>query len=331
MRPLHIATAAALLGALSFAAQNGPRATEARQAPAEAFSSAELRMQARWAGRPEPGGAEPALAGFPNRATWDACQAEPLAEGCDEVLRAMIAFPPIDAAQGHALVTALGAKRFLEGPPHRAPLVVSWGAGASLRSLDRDNLLVLAAATATLLGSEIVASDDDPRLPGPDDAVAGLERLRQALHMTCLDCAPPPAPLPAPRNPEVSASLAGERIVRSGTEAPDVAPPLGAVVAASRGTGAHPMATWVTPGLAGLAALEMARAGDSAAIPHLLAQGVRGPDAPDRVAALYAAAVLMQTPGEATGWATKPSCAGLAGCPEGAHRLARVLATLHGT
>jgi hypothetical protein len=339
MHTIRMITALGLLGAIGFAAWRGPKTTQARQAPAEAFSRAELRMQARWAGQPDPIGGPSALLGFPDRATWDACRAtqgsRDMAPGldmdCSSVVRAMIAFPPIDGRTGRALVSELGAQRFLEGPPHRAPVVVSWSANIPIRFLDRDNLLVLAAATATLLGSEVVASNDDPILPGPDDAVAGLSRLRAAMRESCMDCAPPPAPLPAPRMPDVSAILAGERMVRAELVVPDVAAPLGAIVAASRGTGRHPTGTWMTPGLAGLAALELARVRDPAAIPHLLAQGVRGPEAADRVAALYAAATLMRAPGEAARWAKLAPCVSIADCPEGAGRLVRVLAALHGS
>jgi hypothetical protein len=85
----------------------------------------------------------------------------------------------------------------------------------------------------------------------------------------------------------------GERIVRSGAPTAEPATELGALVAAIRRGTEPPAVTWEQTGFCGMAALELARAGRKDQLDALLHASVHGPSAMDRLAALYAAALLV--------------------------------------
>lgn len=204
-----------------------------------------------------------------------------------EDARELLAFPPSDPGAGRAVVTALGPARLLEAR-HLAPLVVAWYAGEDRASMDEPTLLLLAASTARLLGSEEGASysvDGFARA-----SLAGLESLRSALVSRCGGCAPTPGPLPPAALPGgLPPSVLGERMARSADPEALPSEPLAALVGCLRQGNPAPPAAWELPGHAGMAALELGRAGRTDQLGHLLEASVSGPSALDRIAALHAA------------------------------------------
>jgi hypothetical protein len=204
----------------------------------------------------------------------------------------LLAFPPPDSAAGRALVAALGPERLLDAR-QLAPLVVAWYAGVDPAALDEPTLLLLAASTARVLGSEEGATHSASGFARA--SLAGLEPLRAALEARCGACAPAPGPLPAAQLPGgLPPSIQGERMARSAD--PEAVPrePLGALVGSLRQGGQAPPAAWEQPGHAGMAALELGRAGRTEALDRLLEAAVSGPSALDRLAALHAALWLVQ-------------------------------------
>lgn len=74
-----------------------------RAAPEAAWVDAHLRMEARWARRPEPDGA-PTLPHLPTRAAWEDCFSRGLHQtDCATVQQASLPFPPADRGQSALL------------------------------------------------------------------------------------------------------------------------------------------------------------------------------------------------------------------------------------
>ena len=268
-----------------------------RPAPApghEAWRDTARRMDLRWAGLAEEG--RPLDAELPIRERWEACM--PLARAvtdCPDVLAAALEVPPPDAARGYALVQAIGAPAFRAGrdPGERALHLVGWGP-PPLPTVE--TLQAWAVATATMLGG----SGDGTA------SVAGLEQVRRQLLALCGDCAPATGDIQPP-DPLASAALDGERLARQADPDLESASPLAQVVARVRRQEPLPPEVWQTPGLCGMAALELARAGRG--LDEILDAAVHGPTESDRLAALHAALRLADPeswePGEARERATR--------------------------
>jgi len=205
-------------------------------------------------------------------------------------VRELLSFPPMQRQPGRALLDAMELEQALE-QRHLAPLVVSWYAGVELSELERDELLLLAAATARLLGSEEGA--EHSLLGFASQSAAGLEDIRRALEARCGGCAPEPGVLPATTIPGgLPPSIQGERRALGRAEPPDPVEPLAELVAAVRTGQPVPEQAWSTPGHCGMAALELARAGRTDQLHELLELSVDGPSALDRIVALHAAMQL---------------------------------------
>jgi len=252
------------------------RAEAAEAARLGAFVDALERSRARAVGAPESG--TPLLAGFPERAAWQRCQDRLTDPDCADSRRAALGFPPSEPAAGRALLAQLGLDGWAQGPASPAALVVGWGTD----ELTADGQQLLALSLATLLGS--------PPPPGP--LVDAAARAAQAV---AVPGAPPPTrPFPPPARPDevTSTSVSAERLARGGPGTPDHGAPRGALAAAIRAGEPIPDATWAEPGLSGLAALEVGRAGRRGDLDAVLALSVSGPTSADRLAGLWAALSL---------------------------------------
>jgi hypothetical protein len=202
----------------------------------------------------------------------------------------VLAFPPADPTAGRALIATLGPARLLEAR-HLAPLVVAWYAGADPVTLDEPTLLLLAASTARVLGSEEGATHSASGFARA--SLAGLEPLRAALAARCPECVPPPAPLPSAQL-ELPPSLQGERVARSASTEASAESELGMLVGALRRGEAPPDDALSRAGYCGMTALELGRAGRVDQLEWLLEASERCPSALDRLAALHAALWLVQ-------------------------------------
>ncbi len=261
----------------SVAANSRLLAAEKAQAQRlDAFVDALARSQARSADLPEQG--TPLLAGFPHRERWEACRERLSEPGCEASRRAALAFPPTDPEAGRELLEQLGLEGWSEGPENPAATVVAWGS----QDLDPAGQQLLALSTATLLGS--------PPPPGPLPEAA--ERASKGVAVP--GGSAPTQPFPPPANPEevASATVSGERLLRGGPGTQDHAAPRGALVAGIRAGEAIDPATWKKPGLSGLAALEVGRAGRLEDLDAVLALSVTGPTPADRLAGLWAGLLL---------------------------------------
>lgn len=231
-------------------------------------------LNARYQHLPEPETRLSHLAG-PER--WGRCL---LPEGplfsaeCKDLIVAATFYPPADAALGRRLVLNWS------GAPYPTPVaasVLSYFAGVPVESLSDTEIVALANATAILLGN----------LPTGRGSVVGLENLRLVLAAREGDFVGPPHSLKV--TPESSFALSTWLLAEVGARAgiPPKLPAL-ATVASKVRRGEEPEGL-DQPGLSGLACLEWGRKGDPARIPQLLQLSVKGPSAPDRLAALYAA------------------------------------------
>ncbi len=204
-----------------------------------------------------------------------------------QVEDALLTDPPTRPDQGRALVQALGSERLLDAR-HLAPLIVAWYAGRDLASLDDAELALLAASTARLLGSDEGA--DTSTADFTVQSLAGLSRFRDALAARCPGCAPPPSVLPPIGTPAgIPPSIQGERIARSSVPEGESSGTLGSLVGAIRRGQAVSPYVWDRTGACGMAALELARAGQGDQLEPILRAAVHGPTAMDRLAALHAA------------------------------------------
>lgn len=294
---LEVLTGLVLLGALGLALG---RQHERDQAAAERIADdggSAVRAAAAWAmvqasaSAPpvaRPPGWPPGCTIAPGAAGLAATLHEP---ACSPVEADLITNPPADPEQGRRLVAAVGPDRLL-GVAQVAPLVVLWFADQDPATLDEPTLLLLAESTARLLGAD-VAGTHEGRVENATRALAGLETLRAGLEARCGTCAPAPAPLPEPREPErLPASVEGEQLARSGAPTRESTSELGAMIGIIRQGGEPPAAAWERVGFCGMAALELARAGRVDQLDALLNGAIHGPAAMDRLAALYAAAAL---------------------------------------
>ncbi|GEM_PF-2185784 len=244
------------------------------------------RMQARWAGTSEPDGAA-RLGWFPTRKGWEAClalTADTVAftddESCEPSALAARLFPPTGAVTGRALMRGEGLA--LSDEVTLLPVVLSWNAGLHPASQPREVQLLWASAEAAALGLPLAEGDSEARAL---ESAAVLTRFRTGLEEQCGACAPDAQP--PTFDPRAPVAARAELLVRSGTRAA-TEDPLAAVVETIRTRGTLDDAVWSTPGLAGLAALELGRRGHPADGDLLRAAAETGPAAADRLAARYA-------------------------------------------
>jgi len=270
---------------------------DAERAYAAVWTDAAQRLEARVAGASEPAGA-PLLRGLPDRHSWDRCLAAPVsperlwAPDCEAVRRTLIALPIADARVGPIWAHALGNRSWLQGPPGRHVAAASWLARAPAALLTPEVLTLSAWSLSLLL--DLPPPDDPDQAEGQARAAASALRVsRVPLEARCPSCVDPGAQLPSGWVArERSAALEAERVVRTGPGAVGELSPTGGLAARLRAGEAVPGDTWQQPGLAGLAALELARAGRTDALDGLLTLAAEGPTGLDRVAGLYALARL---------------------------------------
>lgn len=276
MRVTDLIALAAVGGAVAVGLLRDAQHRDGRALVASAWVDAAERADARWFGREETG--QPLLMGFPSRDDWDRCADRAAgAERCDAVWKAMTRFLPADADAGFKLVERVGAEALLEDGDRAARSLypVAWGSQGLQRS--PEGLAAVALGTATLLGSPA----------NRQEAIAGLAKVRDAVNESCR-CAPPAGPLRRSPSPVAGASRNAERIVRSPITDHDPNPLIAPMVAVRRGEAIDP-AWWQQPGVAGMLALELGRAGRTDQLDALVEASVTGPTGSDRMAALWAA------------------------------------------
>ena len=180
---------------------------------------------------------------------------------------------------------------------------INAAAGRKLSTIPTTLMPLISISTASLLGVEI---DDDPEVFRilSEQIVGGLNPWREAMAQRCGDCAPPAAPFPAPAEPmggdgqglnarpTTGISITVERYRR--TVIPMLGKPsrMAAMVKRIREGGAPTAQEWATPGLAGMAALELGARGDRRWTTTLLQAAKTGPSGTDQIAALWAARLL---------------------------------------
>jgi hypothetical protein len=234
------------------------------------------RAEARWQGLEETGQAT--LPGFPTRERWEHCGERAAQDpSCSGIWATMLRFLPSEADTGFALIEQAGAEAMLENGERtaRALYVVAWGSAGLDRS--EEGLGALALATAHLLGSPA----------NRREALAGIEELRDAMNRTC-GCAPPAGPLRHSMGPVAGLTRGAERVVRAPVPDHDPNPLLSPMIAVRSGD-AIQSAWWDEPGIAGMLALELGRAGRTDQLAALVEASVSGPTGADRMAALWAA------------------------------------------
>ena len=237
---------------------------DALQARAAIWLDVAERAEARWADQAEPTG-EPLLSGYPTRDEWDGCIDQLRSPGCEGVRRAAVFFPGPDA----------GLDEFwYEGPGQQD----AWAFEQPVTS--RVGAHVRAGAVASILGS--------PRHDQPADewtmrALQGQAELRERW-------APEMPEMPfiefTAGPPSESMTAFAERSARSGFIEQDA--PVLAVLAAEIRLGRPAPNVADVPGMAGLLALELARAGRVQDAELVDQVAVFGPSATDRLAGLYA-------------------------------------------
>ncbi len=291
----HQLALAALVLALGVSWTRDATARKRQAWVAEAWVAAAEQMDLRWQSdttqleRPQ-------LGWFPQHQQWAAC-VEVSPEGvtvgdgerCDMPRLALRLFPPRDAARGAELAEAAGLQLAEETTVR--PHLLSWNAGRDPSDLSYEALLLWALAEGDALGLR-----GDERADAEAQALeraAALSRFRDGLARTCGDCAPDPA---AP------AAIAQPTLVRTaelalrGTVPLDTDDARRDVVVAVRQGRSVPQEAWTTPGLAGLAALELGRRAADDDLRLVLVAIEDGPSAPDRLAALFAADRLADDP-----------------------------------
>lgn len=234
------------------------------------------RADARWKGHDETGQAT--LPGFPTREQWDRCGDRAARDPtCAGVWATMNRFLPSGADAGFTLVEQAGAEAMLENGERtaRALYAVAWGSAGLNRS--QEGLAAVALGTAHLLGSPA----------NRQEAISGIETFRDAVNQSCR-CAPPAGPLRRSLWPVAGTTRGAERVVRAPVPDHDPNPLLAPMIAARSGDTVD-AAWWNEPGIAGMLALELGRAGRTDQLPDLVEASVSGPTGADRMAALWGA------------------------------------------
>ena len=184
--------------------------------------------------------------------------------------------------------------------------IVNAAAHLDIEDIPVSAMPLISIATASLLGVEL---DDDPDnfKAIEEQILASLNPWHEEMMRRCGDCVPPSAPFPAPETSMVSAaqglvprgttgiSIAAERHRRSAKPLPAPPTPMAAMVHRIRDGGAPTSSEWSTPGLAGMAALEIGAQQRKDLIPALLSLAATGPSSTDQIAALWAARSMGAT------------------------------------
>lgn len=183
---------------------------------------------------------------------------------------------------------------------------VNAAAAVGPKAVPKKAIPLVAISTCALLGMEL-----------PDDeeffeelmvfSTGAIRPWRNELLSRCGDCAPPTAPLPPTQdlhsithvklNPlgARNIAIAAERERRSVLASPVDGSVLAHMVSRIRNGGSPSNAEWAERGVAGMAALELAKMKRVDAIPTLLQQAESGPSRTDRIASLWAARQLGAT------------------------------------
>ena len=189
---------------------------------------------------------------------------------------------------------------FLSAGPGQEVWAINAAAGQSIDDIPTQVMPLISISTASFLGVEIADDPEVFQVLG-DQIVGSLNPWREAMAQRCGDCAPPAMPFPAPAEPlsagdralkprnTTGVSIGVEQRRRTVVPMLHRPTPMQAMVIRLRTGGAPTAAEWATPGLAGMAALELSARGDRRWIPPLLQAAQTGPSGTDQIAALWAA------------------------------------------
>ena len=159
---------------------------------------------------------------------------------------------------------------------------------------------LVSVSTATFLGAQL---PDDPVAfsLASQKVIAGLSPWRQRLEDVCGTCAPAAQPFPSSiayrvagsqginARGAIGVSIGVEQYRRTAAPIPVPASPMIAMVQRIRNGGVPTDDEWRTPGLSGMAALELALRDDPSLAPSFLELGRTGPSRSDKIAGLWAA------------------------------------------
>ena len=183
---------------------------------------------------------------------------------------------------------------------------VNVAAAVGPQAVPNPTIPLVAISTCSLLGIEL--PDDEEffhELMGL--STGAIRPWRHELLSRCGECAPPTTPLPPTQdlhsvthmkpNPlgARNIAIAAERERRSVLANPTNQNVLAHMVSRIRNGGEPSMEEWNLRGVAGMAALELARMDRKEAIPTLLKQAENGPSRTDKIASLWAARQLGAT------------------------------------
>jgi hypothetical protein len=176
-------------------------------------------------------------------------------------------------------------------------------AGMPVQDVPTEAIPLLAMSISSFLGIELPDTElfFKELLP---IASGALRPWRYELLHRCGDCAPPTTPLPPVHDlmsvthlrvdplGAPSTAIAVEREQRAVLASPIEGSPLTQMVTRVRSGGSPTPEEWQMRGVAGMAALELARAGRRDSVPVLLARAENAPSRTDRIACLWAARQL---------------------------------------
>ena len=177
---------------------------------------------------------------------------------------------------------------------------VNEAAQASAGQIPGGAIPLISVSTATFLGAQL---PDDPVAFGlaSQQVIAGLSPWRQRLADACGTCAPAAQPFPSSiayrvagsqginARGAIGVSIGVEQYRRTAAPIPVSASPMIAMVKRIRNGGVPTEDEWRTPGLSGMAALELALRGDSSFANSFLELGRTGPSRSDKIAGFWAA------------------------------------------
>jgi len=235
---------------------------------------------------------------------WVECGANPGPE-CGDPQWWQRRIPPADPKAGLELVGQTDERQWFATGAGQELWAVDWAAHSGIDEVPTEAIDTVALSTASLVGMEI--SNLEAEFKEMEHAVlSSLEPWHSELRKRCGACAPLSQPYPAimvTTQPSViappgidapSIDLAAERLRRSTQPPLEDNAPLVTLVADIREGKTLPEQVWSTKGMAGMAALELARSNRIDAIETLLVQMDHAPSATDRVAMAYAALRLLK-------------------------------------
>lgn len=187
--------------------------------------------------------------------------------------------------------------------PGQEAWAVNAAAAVGPQSVPTAAIPLVAISTCSFLGMEL-PDDEDFFTELLDLSTGAIRPWRYELLSRCGDCAPPTTPLPPTQdlhsvthiklNPigARSIAIAAERERRAVLASPVQQSVLAHMVSRIRNGGDPSDEEWALRGVAGMAALELAKMNRQDAIPVLLNQAEHGPSRTDRIASLWAARQL---------------------------------------